>query len=154
DHSEQAVLLRELRKSEGSTSAVDVRVESRRRSRRREYDARARVRSQQSQFVPELEVQLRHRAVRGNLQGRAGQAVPREERLQRQQPEQSDVPLQHAQLEHAGDCLRLAVARKSERPVAEHRQLPELCKLKLLESRENSIRDRGVELSARQQLVE
>ena len=99
DRQEQAVRVRQLREAGRHAPADDVHVEPGRRAGRRQHDARAGVRPERAQLVPVVEVQLRHGPVRQHPEDDAGQAVDAQGRLQRQQRQQGDVPVQPARLE-------------------------------------------------------
>ena len=100
DRQEQAVRVRRLRETGRHAAAHDVhaRIRAVRRLPATPRGCWRRI-STASPGVSEREVQLRHRPVRQHPEAHAGKAVDAEGRLQRQQRQQGDVPLQPARLE-------------------------------------------------------
>ena len=95
------------------------------------------------------ELRLRHRGLRGYQQADAGQAVPRQGRLQPEQQQQNQLPLQPSRFEHGRPAVDLGVARYRPQFGDQH-DVPRLPTVELLDPRGLSVRHRRVERDHRQ----
>ena len=107
-------------------------------------DARSRVGPQCDQRVLVVELRLRHRPIRAYQQGDAGKAAAHQDRLQRQQLEQGQVPLQPAGFEHRRE--HVVVVFVGQRQADWQHELPDVQELELFDSREHQVGNRRVEL--------
>ena len=149
DPQEQVVRVRQLRGPARQAPAHDVPCQHGRRTDRRPGHACAGIGSHRAQLVPPDQLRLRNRPVRRHLRRDAGQALPAAERLQHQQLEQGELPLQLPRLVQRFGTIRLHLS--ASRPHAEQHRLHDLPELQLSDSREYPLGDRRVELGDRQQ---
>ena len=92
-------------------------------------------------------------AVRRHQQADAGQAIPRQGRLQPEQQQQNQLPLQPPRFEHGRPAVDLVVARLRPQLGDQH-DVPRLPTVELLDPRGLSVRHRRVELDDRQHDLE
>ena len=144
DHQGQAVLLRQLRERQVHPARDDLPGERGRRDGGRQRDARPRLRPRPAELVPEVELRLRHRRLPGLPVRDAGQALPRQARLQPERPQQDQPPLPPARLADAGAAVELELARLRQPPHQHER--PQLRELELRDPREHQVGRRRVEL--------
>ena len=112
DPQEQAVRVRQLRETGRHAAALDVSRQHGRRDGGRQRDARARVGPRTpSALLSMASFDYDTGPLREHRQADAGQAVPRQGRLQPEQQQQNQLPLQPSRLEHGRPAVDLGVAR-------------------------------------------
>ena len=147
DRQEQAVCLRQLRVAGRHAAAHQLPREPGRRNARRQHLTRERLRHGRAQRIRQAELQLRHWRLEQRGAEDAGQAVDGQRRLQPEQQEQGDVPVQPAHFEHRRQSQRFQRAR--DKPADGHDAVPDVRKLELRDPREPQVWRRRVELDVR-----